>query len=297
MKETRPEVSAAVSCGSSAHTIVWAEGRLLAPDHDETAELTALALGADAPYCVLVAATWSRGGVDLVSLLGTDEENPRRQGLRRSVPQGARSTAPQVVTWANPPGPGTSSGRRQPAPHGLVTWSHHHGRRLEELEALWALPEPIRHRIVLDEVLRRAPHHETLVGMLTSLEQGTSRLTKEIFREASRVLRKDGAILGTEDGGDDGLVLARFFEGDRLREIPANLTKRRLVLRRLAKGFRTGRAYSEAEVNRILNQFHPDHAALRRYLIDEGLLHRSGGIYSVPIGRPDPWDEAIPARD
>ena len=39
------------------------------------------------------------------------------------------------------------------------------------------------------------------------------------------------------------------------------------------------RRYSEAMVNLILGQRHPDTAALRRYLVDEGFLDRSDGQY------------------
>jgi hypothetical protein len=38
-------------------------------------------------------------------------------------------------------------------------------------------------------------------------------------------------------------------------------------------------AYRESEVNSALVAFHEDVAALRRYLVDEGLLSRERGIY------------------
>lgn len=69
-------------------------------------------------------------------------------------------------------------------------------------------------------------------------------------------------------------VLARFFRGDRLTEIPTARTKRLVVLERLALEFEPGRRYPEPEVNTILGRFHEDHASLRRHLVDEGLLTR-----------------------
>lgn len=69
-------------------------------------------------------------------------------------------------------------------------------------------------------------------------------------------------------------VLARFFRGDRLTEIPASRSKRLVVLERLALEFEPGRRYSETEVNQMLGRFHEDHALLRRYLVDEDLLDR-----------------------
>lgn len=84
---------------------------------------------------------------------------------------------------------------------------------------------------------------------------------------------------------DEQAVLGRFFRGGRLTEIPAQLTKRRVVLERLALDFEPGVHYPEAEVNALLGAYHDDYAALRRYLIDEGLLDRSGGEYWRAGGR------------
>jgi len=43
--------------------------------------------------------------------------------------------------------------------------------------------------------------------------------------------------------------------------------------------FEPGVKYPERDVNAILRAWHDDHAALRRYLVDEGLLDREGGQY------------------
>lgn len=82
-------------------------------------------------------------------------------------------------------------------------------------------------------------------------------------------------------------VLARFFTGRRLTEIPAAQAKRRVVLQRIALEFEPGRHYAEADVNAVLTAFHEDYAALRRYLVDDGLLDRSGGEYWRSGGRVD----------
>lgn len=80
---------------------------------------------------------------------------------------------------------------------------------------------------------------------------------------------------------DEANVAARYFRGRRLQEIPAAEGKRRAVLRRIVQEFEPGRRYSEAQVNLMLGMFHPDHASLRRYLVDDGLLDRdpSEGAY------------------
>jgi len=80
-------------------------------------------------------------------------------------------------------------------------------------------------------------------------------------------------------------VLGRFFVGTRLTEVPAPLGRRRIVLERLAYEFEVGLRYTEREVNSILQTFHPDYAALRRYMVDEGFLSRADGSYWRSGGR------------
>lgn len=80
-------------------------------------------------------------------------------------------------------------------------------------------------------------------------------------------------------------ILGRFFSGGRLQSIPSNATKRRVILERLVQEFEPGLRYEEADVNFRLQLFHADYAALRRYLVDEGLLSRAEGVYWRTGGR------------
>jgi hypothetical protein len=72
----------------------------------------------------------------------------------------------------------------------------------------------------------------------------------------------------------DQKVLSTFFEGGRLKAIPAQQKKRDVILRFLADQFEVERMYDEKEVNGILAAYHEDVASLRRYLVDTGLLER-----------------------
>jgi len=65
----------------------------------------------------------------------------------------------------------------------------------------------------------------------------------------------------------------------RLKEIPTQLKKQRIVLRRLAQEFEPGVHYSEKQVNETLKQFYPDFATLRRYLVDNKLMARDTRLY------------------
>ena len=78
----------------------------------------------------------------------------------------------------------------------------------------------------------------------------------------------------------DERMLGRFFDDDgRLHTMPSKRAKLLVVLDRLAQEFDLGVVYSEGQVDEVLLRFHPDHAALRRYLVDEGFLTRDAGFY------------------
>lgn len=74
-------------------------------------------------------------------------------------------------------------------------------------------------------------------------------------------------------------VLRAFIADGRLVSIPAPGRKRRIVLEYLAAGFEPGVRYPEEQVNAVLRAWHPDYAALRRYLVEDGLLAREAGEY------------------
>lgn len=75
-------------------------------------------------------------------------------------------------------------------------------------------------------------------------------------------------------------VLRAFLDDDgRLRAVPTRHAKRLVVLDHIAGVFEIGVRYPEVEVNAVLRAFHPDYAALRRYLVDDDFLSRAGGVY------------------
>ena len=112
---------------------------------------------------------------------------------------------------------------------------------------------------------------------LVRVNAGRYDLDEERLRGLAETLTPvepaDAALLGGLEE-DDAVVAARYFRGSRLVEIPAAEGRRRAVLRTLIDEFEPGRYYDEAEVRRILRRFHPDDAALRRHLVDEGMLSR-----------------------
>jgi len=81
-------------------------------------------------------------------------------------------------------------------------------------------------------------------------------------------------LAGADEPGGPGRVGALFSRG-RLVEIPRAPELRLELLRHLAERFfEPGRTYTEPEVNALLHEVHDDHAALRRHMVDAGLLQR-----------------------
>ena len=118
-------------------------------------------------------------------------------------------------------------------------------------------------------------------------DRRTYRLQVEALRAAAATAgpeRDPGLALGAADDEEDS-VLRQYFRGGRLVEVPVKRAKRLVILQRLALEFEVGVHYPERQVNETLKRFHPDVAALRRYLVDEGFMSRDRGEYWRTGGR------------
>ena len=74
-------------------------------------------------------------------------------------------------------------------------------------------------------------------------------------------------------------VIDSFFEYGRLKSIPAQRKKERIILEEIAKSFEPGRIYTEREVNIIIADYHDDFCTIRRDMIAEKLMERKDGMY------------------
>jgi hypothetical protein len=74
-------------------------------------------------------------------------------------------------------------------------------------------------------------------------------------------------------------VLRSYLRDGRLTAMPRAGRKRLIVLEHVVQLFEPGVRYAEVDVNLMLRQVWPDVAALRRYLVDAGLLSRADGEY------------------
>jgi len=160
------------------------------------------------------------------------------------------------------------------------------------------LADPVRLKVVAALALG--------AGTLEEVAEATALPLKDVALAARRLSRaglvhRDGHVLAlrterfgeaaraaaalappaprlSEDPAQDA-VLQTFLRDGRLVSIPTQHSKRRVVLEHLVVVFEPGVRYPEREVNALLAAWHPDVAALRRYLVDEGFLTRQAGVY------------------
>lgn len=160
------------------------------------------------------------------------------------------------------------------------------GKELSERLAL--APPTISHHTAklvaahLVAVTRAAQSHTYTLD--TASLQG---LTRDVAATPAAKL-PDENTLATDDGAarERAKVLRDFFDGPRLKQIPAQRKKRVIVLQHLLARFAPDRAYPEKEVNALLRGAHDDTATLRRELVDYGYLTRENGIYRVANAPP-----------
>lgn len=76
-------------------------------------------------------------------------------------------------------------------------------------------------------------------------------------------------------------VMEAFFEYGKLKSIPVQQKKKRIILEEIAKSFEPDRKYTEREVNIIIADFHDDFCTIRRDMISEKILQRENGIYEM----------------
>lgn len=123
------------------------------------------------------------------------------------------------------------------------------------------------------------------------------------LRTAGVVVEQDGrlsiavdalrAAAATERPEPDPTGLRPFVEGRRLLSLPAAADRRWSVLAHVAThALENGRDYDEREVTERLQEWCEggtvDAVALRRYLVEQGLVSRGGGTYRLGSDGPEP---------
>jgi len=133
----------------------------------------------------------------------------------------------------------------------------HHLARLSEAGLVSARPQSYYNvysleTAALEQMAQRLLSRETLPAVVADLD--ADAYDRKVWRDFS---------------GPDG----------RLRQLPLQRKKFEAILRHVVKPFEYGVRYSEKHVNEVLSQYHEDTAALRRGLVDTGLMARDHGVY------------------
>lgn len=89
----------------------------------------------------------------------------------------------------------------------------------------------------------------------------------------------EAAIQAQRDAQYRQRVIETFFAYGKLKAIPAQRKKERIILEEIAKAFETGRVYTEREVNIIIADFYDDFCTIRRDMIGEKIMDREDGKY------------------
>lgn len=128
-------------------------------------------------------------------------------------------------------------------------------------------------------------------GGLVEWDGGAARPVDGLFRELARRAAPPPPAPVTGYRDEVAAVLRAFVRDGRLSGLPAQRSKRLVVLDHVAQSFEPGISYPEREVNATLvewtNGSGVDHVTLRRYLVDEHLLHREDGVYRRSGGSTD----------
>jgi hypothetical protein len=162
---------------------------------------------------------------------------------------------------------------------------------VEELATALSLKPPtVSHHL---GILRRA----NLVRMRPDGTTRYYRLDLDTLRRMHDGVRPENIATrntGAADATWDEKVRGEFFEGLRLKKIPASRKKRDVILNWLAGQFEIGMRYPEKTVNEIIKRHHEDTATLRRELVGGGWMERQSGVYwrtnamHAPTNAPPP---------
>lgn len=108
-------------------------------------------------------------------------------------------------------------------------------------------------------------------------------LKKEIFMtKIIDIIREESSDSELQEKREEAYrqkVIEAFFEYGKLKSIPAQRKKERIVLEEMAKSFEKGKKYTEREVNIIIADFNDDFCTIRRDMISEHILERDKSTY------------------
>lgn len=105
--------------------------------------------------------------------------------------------------------------------------------------------------------------------------------TEALRKSLGELLNISGTtdVFKARENGYRQNIIDNFMVNGKLKTIPVQRKKKRVILEEIARSFDVDRTYPEKEVNLIIADFHDDFCTIRRELIMEGLLKRDNGLY------------------
>lgn len=124
------------------------------------------------------------------------------------------------------------------------------------------------------------------VGAVTSYKEQYYMMytvNQQIFQTSILEILKEESSESTQQAQRDEeyrkKVIDAFFEYGKLKSIPSQRKKERIVLEEIVKAFDFDKEYTEREVNILIADYHDDFCTIRRDMIAEGLLTRKDMMY------------------
>jgi biotin operon repressor len=150
-------------------------------------------------------------------------------------------------------------------------------RSVGELAAILGVREPtISHHLAMMKELGLAQVRADGNNRFYTLEMNfLAEMNKDIFSQDNLATLVDE----TAENAWEQKVLRAFVKDEQITAIPAREQKMLVVLRWLADKIEEGVQYPEAQLNELLQNYHEDYAAFRRYLVDYGFMQREKGVY------------------
>ncbi len=133
-----------------------------------------------------------------------------------------------------------------------------------------------RLHLPVSDVYRHLDH--LVAAGVVSEEEGRYRVNEKSIEALSRHQfegKRAAYEINRETTEEVRQILRAYLKSDgTLQHIPTDSKKLQVILKFIVEVFDFDAAYTEKEVNTILRRFHVDTAALRRYLVDYGLMAR-----------------------
>ncbi|GIO53732.1 MULTISPECIES: metalloregulator ArsR/SmtB family transcription factor [Paenibacillus] len=163
-------------------------------------------------------------------------------------------------------------------------------------EKLGVTPATITHHIAklkeVGVVMERREKNVSYYRISQDMIERTEGQLLKLIRNYEPQEDQPGPQLSAKNEKLRDTVLKSFIMDDgRLKNIPAQLKKKLIVLEFMVRNLDMGRKYTEKEINEFIKTYHPDFATIRREFIMHHYLYREKEIYELnPVEMWEKWE-------